>query len=141
MREDTEQVIEREVSEASSLKEASLTQIARSEKEHDQNSWRWIRRFFTEDTSPDNHPIIELQRRATWIGVALILQALNEIPRKYYIPFVPSSKPWSGITPLYTSATLAAFYPGLRCIDINRGHRRARSLSSIKFLHASRIFK
>ncbi len=43
--------------------------------------------FFTKDTSPENHPIIELQQQAMWIGVALILQALNEIPRKYYISY------------------------------------------------------
>src|SRR5437773_5886043 len=130
MRENTEQVIEREVSEASSLKEASLTQIARSEKEHDQNSWQWIRRFFTEDTSPDNRPIIELQRRATWIGVALILQALNEIQRKYYIPFVPFLKHWSGIIPfVLILGSLIAMWMAFRTTTCKQQAERSRSSS------------
>jgi hypothetical protein len=138
MGEDTEQVIEREVSEVSSLKEASLTQIARSEKEHDQNSWQWIRRFFTEDTSPDNRPIIELQRCATWIGVALILQALNEIPRKYYIPFVPFLKPWSGIIPaVLILGSLIAMWMAFRTTTCKQQAERSRS-SSLPDTHPQR---
>src|SRR5579859_1695446 len=38
---------------------------------------RWMRYFFTEDVSPDNRSIVDLQRRAVWIGLALILQSLN----------------------------------------------------------------
>lgn len=34
--------------------------------------------FFASDRTPDNRQIIDLQRRACWIGLALILQALNE---------------------------------------------------------------
>ncbi len=41
--------------------------------------YHWMRLFFTEDTSPDNHRLIELQWRACWIGIALILQGLNEL--------------------------------------------------------------
>ena len=77
MREKTGSVMVQEVSEAPLLKEVSLIHTNQSKKECDQNRWQWMRHFFTEDTSPDIHPIIELQRRATWIGVALILQALN----------------------------------------------------------------
>ncbi|MBV9228402.1 MAG: DUF2029 domain-containing protein [Chloroflexi bacterium] len=51
-------------------------------------SYRWMRHFFTEDVSPDNCPIVELQRRAVWIGLALILQALNEIDHDWYIPYL-----------------------------------------------------
>lgn len=101
MRENTGPVIVQEVSEAPLPKEVSLTHTNRSKDEHNQNRWQWMRHFFTEDTSPDNRPIIELQRRATWIGVALILQALNEIPRKYYISYVPFLKPWSEIIPFF----------------------------------------
>ncbi|HLZ80978.1 MAG TPA: hypothetical protein VKP04_05045, partial [Ktedonobacteraceae bacterium] len=50
--------------------------------------YRWMRHFFTEDVSPDNHPIVELQRRAIWISLALILQALNEIDHNLYIPYL-----------------------------------------------------
>jgi len=101
MRENTGSVIVQEVSEAPLPKEVSLTHPNRSKKERDLNRWQWMRHFFTGDTSPDKRPIIELQQRATWIGVALILQALNEVPRKYYIPYVPFLKPWSDIIPFF----------------------------------------
>ncbi len=47
-----------------------------------------MRHFFTEDVSPDNRPIVELQRRAVWIAIALLLQAANEIDHDYYISFL-----------------------------------------------------
>jgi hypothetical protein len=43
-------------------------------------TYRWMRYFYTESTSPDHRPISELQRRATWIAVALLLQSANEVP-------------------------------------------------------------
>ena len=58
--------------------------------------YRWMRHFFTEDVSPDNHPIVELQRRACWISVALILQSLNEIDHNWYIPYL---KPFGSLIP------------------------------------------
>src|SRR2546421_1856719 len=127
MREDTGQVIVREVLEAPLPKEASLTHTTRSEKERTQNRWQWMRHFFTEDTSPDNHPIIELQRRATWIGVALILQALNEIPRKNYIPYMPFLKPWTEIIPFILVlgslvAMCMAFRPTSRKRQVEQSH-------------------
>jgi hypothetical protein len=70
-----------------------LTQTTRSKEEdtknnHGWNRWRWMRHFFTEDISPDNSPVIELQRRAVWIGLALILQAPNEIDHNVYLPYL-----------------------------------------------------
>ncbi len=38
---------------------------------------RWMRSFFTENASPGSASLADLQRRACWIGLALILQALN----------------------------------------------------------------
>src|SRR5207248_10820539 len=58
---------------------------------------RWMRHFFTEDVSPDNRPIVELQQRAVWIGLALILQALNEIDHDWYIPYL---MPFGSLIPL-----------------------------------------
>ncbi len=40
--------------------------------------YHWIHRFFSKDISPDNFPIVDLQRRAVWIALAIILQALHE---------------------------------------------------------------
>ena len=54
------------------------------------NRWKWMRHFFTEDVSPDNSPVIELQQRALWIGLALILQAPNEIDHNVYMPYLKS---------------------------------------------------
>jgi hypothetical protein len=64
-----------------------------------------MRPFFTEDVSPDNRPIVELQRRATWIGLALVLQTLNEIDHDWYIPYL---KPLGSLIPF--ALILGSFY-------------------------------
>jgi len=115
MRENTGQVIVREISEAPLPEEVSFTHPTRSMSVFDQNRWRWMRHFFTEDTSPDNHTLIDLQRRATWIGVAIILQALNEIPRKYYLPVIPFMYSWAAFIPfILVSGSIAAMYLAFR---------------------------
>jgi hypothetical protein len=58
---------------------------------------RWWRLFFTEDRSPDNRLIVDLQQRALWVGIALILQALNEIDHSLYIPYL---MPYGSLIPL-----------------------------------------
>ncbi len=65
-----------------------LTQIPDIENTHTTRWNRLMRHFFTEDVSPDNHPLIELQRRAVWIGLAIVLQSCNEIPYFWYMPFL-----------------------------------------------------
>ncbi|TMD45122.1 MAG: hypothetical protein E6I93_16910 [Chloroflexi bacterium] len=60
---------------------------------------RLMPHFFTEDVSPDNYPLIELQRRVCWVGLALIAQALNEIDRKIYLPYVRFLIPWESMIP------------------------------------------
>ncbi|HEU5381079.1 MAG TPA: hypothetical protein VFV38_37115 [Ktedonobacteraceae bacterium] len=55
--------------------------------------------FFAVDRSPDNYQVVDIQRRACWIGLALILQSLNEINVHWYAPFVPFLKPWAGFIP------------------------------------------
>jgi uncharacterized membrane protein len=64
-----------------------------------------MRYFFTEDVSPDNRLVVELQRRATWIGLALILQATNEIDHNLYFPFI---QPFGSVIPLVL--ILGSFY-------------------------------
>lgn len=58
-----------------------------------------MRSFFTEDDSPDAALLRDLQGRACWIGVALILQALNEVAllTLVYFPLVPVLAPWAGL--------------------------------------------
>jgi len=68
-------------------------------------SYRWMRYFFTEDVSPDNRLVVELQRRATWIGLALVLQAINEIDHRWYFPFI---QPFGSLIPLVL--ILGSFY-------------------------------
>ncbi|HYB00073.1 MAG TPA: hypothetical protein VED37_07625 [Ktedonobacteraceae bacterium] len=85
------------VIEAPLSEEISQSSNTRSKKDRNKARWLWMRHFYTLDTSPDNLAIIDLQRRASWIGVALILQALNEIPRKYYLPYVPFLASWDAI--------------------------------------------
>ena len=115
MRENTGQVIVREISEAPLPEDTTFTHITRTKGVFDQSRWRWMRHFFTDDTSPDNHTIIDLQRRATWIGVAIILQALNEIPRKYYLPAIPFMYPWAAFIPfILVLGSIAAMYLAFR---------------------------
>ena len=61
---------------------------------------RLLSLFFADDRSPDNRSIIDLQRRACWIGLALVLQALNEavsiIPPQWYTAHLPFIDPWKG---------------------------------------------
>ena len=56
--------------------------------------------FFATDRSPDNRQVIDIQRRACWIGLALILQAINEamnqIDPRWYQAYAPAIKPWAG---------------------------------------------
>ncbi|MGZ3617668.1 MAG: hypothetical protein ACXWOL_12825 [Ktedonobacteraceae bacterium] len=115
MRENTGQVIVGEISEAPLPEDTTFTHITRTKGVFDQSRWRWMRHFFTDDTSPDNHTIIDLQRRATWIGVAIILQALNEIPRKYYLPAIPFMYPWAAFIPfILVLGSIAAMYLAFR---------------------------
>ncbi len=122
MRENMEQVIEREASQA------SLPQITGSEKRESRGRWqRLIRYFFTEDASPDNYPIIDLQRRATWLGVALILQAVNEIDRKYYLPFLPFLRPWAGaVSFILILGSIVAMWMAFRTTTLKQQARRSR---------------
>src|SRR5690348_5201851 len=59
---------------------SALMQTISIEKEHTsiRDSWgrlcsRWMRLFLIEDTLPGKRSIVELQRRAIWIGVAMLL--------------------------------------------------------------------
>src|SRR5438046_9454591 len=65
-----------------------LTQTTQPKEDQTTFRYRWMHRFFTIDVSPDNHPIVELQRRAIWISIALILQAGNEISHDLYMPYL-----------------------------------------------------
>ncbi len=68
-------------------------------------SYRWMRHFFTEDVSPDNRFVVELQRRAPWIGLALILQSINEIDHNLYFSYI---QPFGSLIPLLLM--LGSFY-------------------------------
>ncbi len=68
-------------------------------------SYGWMRHFFTEDVSPDNRVVVELQRRAPWIGLALILQSINEIDHNLYFSYI---QPFGSLIPLILM--LGSFY-------------------------------
>lgn len=128
MRENIEQLIEREASQASLPVETSL-QITRLEKKESQSIWRRCKRyFFTEDVSPDNYPIIDLQRRATWLGLAIILQAINEIDHKFYLRFLSFLRPWAGVVSfILILGSFVAMWMAFRTIKLKRPARRSRS--------------
>ena len=70
------------------------TQTTRPEHSHisiKHRVTRLLESFFTKDVSPDNHAIVELQRKAVWIGLAIVLQSLtelNEMRRAWYTPYI-----------------------------------------------------
>src|SRR5215469_6912929 len=64
-----------------------------------------IKYFFTDNNTPSAYKISDLQRRATWIALALILQALNEIDHNYYLPIL---KQFTSLPPLFL--LLGSFY-------------------------------
>ncbi len=82
-----------------------LTQTTHTENKNVPFYPHWMRHFFTDDVSPDNRPIIDLQRRATWIGLALILQTLSEIEHN---PFIASHIFFGSI--LSTTLMLLSFF-------------------------------
>ena len=88
---------------------------AQLEPRHGKN--RFLRYFFTENISPASPPIIDLQRRACWIGLALILQALNELVSTalIYLPVVPILTTWiSLISFCLISGSLIALWMAFR---------------------------
>ena len=54
----------------------SLTQTTQARTPRFALNYRWMRYFFTEERSAGTLKIIELQRRAVWIGIALLCQSL-----------------------------------------------------------------
>ncbi len=75
----------------------ALEQTIQTETKHTWLNYRWMRYFFSEDTSADNRPILDIQRRAVWISIAFILQALNEIDHNWYMPYLT---PFGSLIPL-----------------------------------------
>ena len=136
MREYLEQEIEREGSETSPPQEVSLPRITRSEEKRGKS--RWMRYFFTGDVSPDNLPIVDLQRRAAWVGVACILQALDGIDRHWYLSYVPFLLPWGeaiGFTLVLGS--FIAMWMAFRPSSLKHRARRSQG-SSLQQGHPSR---
>src|SRR5262249_55887925 len=125
MRENMEQLIEREASQASLLVEASL-QITRSVQKEIRSIWGRLKRYFlAEDVSPEHDPIIDLQRRGTWLALALILQAINEIYLKYSLPFLPFLNLWAGMVSfILILGTLVAMWMAFRKIRLKQPARR-----------------
>ncbi len=83
-------------------------QVAATQPKAEHQKWPsygWMRHFFTEDVSPDNRRVVELQRRATWIGLALILQSLNEIAHSWYFALL---QPFGSLIPF--ALILGSFY-------------------------------
>lgn len=64
-----------------------------------------MRHFFTEEMSLASRSLVDLQKRSVWIGVALILQAINEIDHHIYFPYIA---PFGSLIPL--ALILGSFY-------------------------------
>jgi uncharacterized membrane protein len=83
--------------------QAVLTQPTQPEEQQTANitKYRWMRHFFTEDVSSDKQSLVELQRRATWIGIACVLQALDQIDSGWYLQFLPFLQPIVHVYPVF----------------------------------------
>ncbi|HZU69303.1 MAG TPA: glycosyltransferase 87 family protein [Ktedonobacteraceae bacterium] len=80
-----------------------LTRSDQLEKQENASNekFRWMRHFFTEDVSAGNRSLIDLQRRATWIGIACVLQAIDQIDSNWYLQFLPFLRPIIHIYPVF----------------------------------------
>lgn len=86
--------------------------------------FRWMHHFFTADVSSENYPIIELQQRAVWIGLAFVLQALNEISYDWYMPYI---KPFGTLIPLVLFVgSFIAMYMAFRSVTLKRRTKHAQ---------------
>ena len=85
--------------------------------------------FFATDRSPDNRQVIDIQRRAGWIALALILQAINEglslIPQEWYQLHLPAYKPWAGtVSFLLVLGSFVMMWMAFRPMPLHRQTRR-----------------
>src|SRR5579884_2050844 len=101
---------------AITIETVKTTQTAQATETQNQQQasikYRWMRLFFTEDIFPDNHRLIDLQRRACWIGIALMLQGLNELS---HVDFIPHPQPYESlISFLLLAGSLWAIWMALR---------------------------
>ena len=69
-----------------------------TEKKFSTTIEQWQQYFFTRDVTPDNRAIVELQRRAAWVALALMLQGLNEINHDWYMPYL---MPFGSLIPFF----------------------------------------
>ena len=84
-----------------------------------------MRYFLTENTSTS---VFDQQRRACWIGIALILQALNEVTLLVlvYFPLVPLLTPWAGlISFVLIAGSLSALWMAFRSAPLHSRREEA----------------
>src|SRR5579884_2125421 len=93
------------------LDSAENTQLA-AQKTWLQLNYRWMSHFFTEDDSAQGLLISRLQRRAVWIALAFMLQALSTTDFNQIAPFLKS---FSSLFPLLLMvASFFAIWMALR---------------------------
>jgi uncharacterized membrane protein len=83
----------------------ALTQTTQAPTQKNLLQYRWMRYFFTEDTAMGTSSISHIQRRAVWIALAFILQAISTTDFKGIFPFLKS---FSSFLP--TPLILASFF-------------------------------
>ncbi|HEY0757543.1 MAG TPA: hypothetical protein VGD98_26580 [Ktedonobacteraceae bacterium] len=92
--------------------------------------------FFATDRSPDNRQIIDIQRRACWIALALVLQAINEamneIDPRWYQTYLPYIRPWAGT--ISFSLILSSFFMMWMAFRPTTLRRQTRRVSNHPYL-------
>ncbi len=86
----------------------------------------WFRYFLTEKSPEVNNALINLQRSALWIGLALVLQACNEIGHDWFLEYLG---PGGQIVPfmLYLGSFLA-LWQALKQADVQPGATKIQKL-------------
>lgn len=88
------------------------------------NRQKFLALFFTLDRSPDNRSVVDIQRRASWIALALVLQALNEINDNVYLSYVPFLLPWGHLIGFgLIIGSFFAMWMAFRPVDVNKQTR------------------
>jgi hypothetical protein len=112
-----------------------VSEIARQDLPRKTSGHRnWIHYFLTEETSPLHRLVVEMQDRAIWICLAVVLQSLSTLDYQWYLSYVPSLLPFGAFIPfILILASFAALYMAFRSRkqlapdeeeDVNQRHPR-----------------
>jgi hypothetical protein len=123
----------------------SLTRTTRVHTPRLALRYRWVRAFFTEERSLDALQVIDLQKRAVWIGIALLCQSLvliaptftlDESPAQHWFlrllqiasGLIPCGLTLGGFFAMWMAIRPATFQQQLECAHQHGAHWQRMAL-------------